>query len=103
MDPGPWDWPTYGQTPSTRSSVAPRSRRPRQQTLKEAWEFPTGDAVTATPTVVDGTVYVGSWDTKFYAINLATGKLDWAYQLDQQHGVTPYPGEDPATRHQTVD
>lgn len=61
--------------------------------LAPAWEFPTGDAVTATPTVVDGTVYVGSWDGWFYAIDFTTGALRWKYQLNAQHAVTPYPGE----------
>ena len=59
--------------------------------LQRAWFFPTGDAVTATPTVVDGTVYVGSWDTRFYAISLATGKLRWSYQLSQQDGGRAVP------------
>ncbi len=93
--PGPWDWPSFGHGPQhdfvgrttlTRSSV---------KDLKKAWFFRTGDAVTATPTVVAGTVYFGSWDTRFYAVNLVTGKLEWRFQLDQQHGVTPYPGEHP--------
>lgn len=60
-----------------------------------AWTFPTGDAVTATPTVVNGTVYVGSWDGWFYALDLETGVLRWKYQLQAQHGVTPYPGQQP--------
>ncbi len=60
-----------------------------------AWTFPTGDAVTATPTVVNGTVYVGSWDGWFYALDLETGALRWKYQLQAQHGVTPYPGQQP--------
>ena len=60
---GPWDWPTYGhdaqhtfhgRTTLTKSSV---------KTLRKAWFFPTGDAVTATPTVVGGTVYVGRGTT----------------------------------------
>lgn len=61
--------------------------------LHETWFFPTGDAVTATPTVVDGTVYVGSWDDYFYALDLATGHLRWKYRLTNQDAVTPYPGE----------
>ncbi len=64
-------------------------------TLHEAWFFPTGDAVTATPTIVGGVAYFGSWDTKFYAVDMATGKLRWSYQLDSQTAVTPYPGENP--------
>ena len=66
--PGPWDWPTYGhdaqhtfhgRTTLTKTSV---------RTLRQAWFFPTGDAVTATPTVVGDTVYAGSWDDYFYAL-----------------------------------
>ncbi len=90
---GPWDWPTYGhdaqhtfngRTTLTESSVVH---------LQKAWFFPTADAVTATPTVVDGTVYVGSWDDYFYALSLETGKIEWKVRLDSQNAITPYPGE----------
>jgi polyvinyl alcohol dehydrogenase (cytochrome) len=60
-----------------------------------AWTFPTGDAVTAAPTVVGGTVYVGSWDGYFYAIALGTGQLRWKFQLDSQPAVKPVPGQSP--------
>jgi len=75
--PGPTDWPTYGHdlqrtfhgvTTLTPSSV---------QTLAPAWFFPTGDAVTANPIVVNGTVYFGSWDGFFYAVDAATGAERW--------------------------
>ncbi len=91
--PGPWDWPGYGfdaqhtfngRTTLTSSTV---------KTLKKAWVFPTGDAVTASPTVVDGIVYVGSWDDTFYAVHLATGTLLWKTQVTAQNGVVPYPGQ----------
>jgi polyvinyl alcohol dehydrogenase (cytochrome) len=90
-----WEWPTYahdaqhtghGQTLLTPKTV---------KTLSVAWTFPTGDAVTATPTVVGGTVYVGSWDGWFYAVDLETGALRWKYQLQAQNAVTPYPGQHP--------
>ncbi len=60
-----------------------------------AWFFPTGDAVTATPTVVNGTVYVGSWDDYFYALDLETGAVRWKYKLSAQNAITPYPGQQP--------
>jgi polyvinyl alcohol dehydrogenase (cytochrome) len=92
---GPWDWPTYGHdaqhTFHGRTTLTPAT----VSTLRTAWYFPTGDAVTATPTVVDGTVYVGSWDDEFYALNLGTGTLRWRYHLSAQDAVTPYPGEQP--------
>ena len=57
--------------------------------LREAWSFPTGDAVTATPTVVRGTVYAGSWDGWFYAVALRTGRLRWKFRLHPQPAVQP--------------
>jgi len=91
--PGPWDWPTYGHdaqhTFAGRTTLTESSVR----TLRKAWLFPTGDSVTATPTVVGDTVYVGSWDDNFYAVNLETGKLRWKTQVSAQNGVKPYPAE----------
>jgi polyvinyl alcohol dehydrogenase (cytochrome) len=93
--PGPFDWPTYGHdaqhTFHGRTTLTAASAK----RLKVAWFFPTGDAVTATPTVVDGTVYVGSWDDYFYALNLETGTMRWRYKLRAQDAVTPYPGQNP--------
>ena len=65
------------------------------RTLRPAWFFPTGDAVTATPTVVGDTVFAGSWDDSFYALNLKTGKLRWKVRLASQNAITPYPGQHP--------
>ena len=92
---GPWDWPTYGhdaehtfhgRTTLTESSVG---------ALRTAWFFPTGDAVTATPTVVGDTVYAGAWDDYFYAIDLRKGTLRWKVRLSSQNAITPYPGQHP--------
>ncbi len=95
--PGPWDWPTYGHdaqhTFHGRTTLTPSTVK----TLKVAWFFPTGDAVTATPTVVHGTVYVGSWDGYFYALDLETGAIRWKYKLSPQDAVSPYPGMNPRT------
>lgn len=92
---GPWDWPGFGHdaqhTFSGRTTLTASSVRH----LRKAWFFPTGDVVSATPTVVDGTVYVGSWDDYFYAVDLSNGHLRWKYHLSDQHAVTPYPGENP--------
>jgi polyvinyl alcohol dehydrogenase (cytochrome) len=88
-----WDWPTYGHdaqhTFAGRTTLTESSAR----TLRKAWLFPTGDSVTATPTVVGDTVYVGSWDDNFYAVDLETGKLRWKTQVAAQNGVKPYPTE----------
>jgi outer membrane protein assembly factor BamB len=91
--PGPADWPTYGHDAQHTFHGATTLTPASVGALQPAWFVPTGDAVTATPTVVHGTVYVGSWDNLFYAVNLATGHLDWTFRLSPQHAVTPYPGE----------
>ncbi|MBV8302860.1 MAG: PQQ-binding-like beta-propeller repeat protein, partial [Acidimicrobiia bacterium] len=86
------DWPSFGHdaqhTFHGQTTLTPALAK----RLKPAWTFPTGDAVTATPTVAGGVVYAGSWDEHFYAVNLHTGKLEWQRHLSPQHGITPYPG-----------
>ncbi len=92
---GPWDWPTYGHDAQHTFHGRTTLTLSTAKRLKVAWFFPTGDVVTATPTVVDGTVYVGSWDDSFYALDLETGAVRWKYKLSPQDAVTPYPGQQP--------
>ena len=45
------------------------------------WEFETGAKVWASPAIgLDGTVYIGSWDNKLYAINGKTGGKLWEFE-----------------------
>lgn len=89
----PVDWRTYGHDLGRSfhgvTTLTPTAAR----TLAPAWFFPTGDAVTANPIVVAGTVYAGSWDGNFYAIDARTGTQRWKYVLKRQPAVTPRPGE----------
>lgn len=78
------DWSTYGRDAAhdfevpagcstiTQSNVA---------TLVPKWFFHTGSAVTASPAVVDGTLYVGSWNGDFYALDAATGAEEWEHTV----------------------
>ena len=43
------------------------------------WSQPTGGYIESGPAVANGVVYVGSDDTKVYAMNAATGKVIWSY------------------------
>jgi glucose dehydrogenase len=79
--PSPWDWPTYGHDAQHTFHGPTTLNQSSVTSLKVAWFFPTGDSVSATPTVVNGTVYVGSWDDYFYALNFETGALRWKYKL----------------------
>jgi outer membrane protein assembly factor BamB len=86
------NWPLYGRDLSHTFSNSNSKINPRNvSSLVPAWTFPTGDAVTASPAVVDGVVYVGSWDGYFYAIDAATGNQKWKVQLDCQASVVPLP------------
>jgi len=44
------------------------------------WSFETGNDISSSPTVVDGTVYIGSDDTNIYAISAENGSEQWTYQ-----------------------
>ncbi len=92
---GPWDWPTYGHDAQHTFSGRTTLTEASAKRLEQAWFFHTADVVTATPTVVGGTVYVGSWDDYFYALNLETGAVRWKVRLSSQNAITPYPGQVP--------
>jgi polyvinyl alcohol dehydrogenase (cytochrome) len=87
------DWPTYGHDPQHTFHGLTTLTKRTVRTLRVAWKFPTGDAVTATPTVVNRTVYVGSWDGYFYALAFGSGALRWKFKLDPQPAVVPVPGQ----------
>lgn len=78
------DWPTFGHDVAHSFDVAP-SCSPitgsNVATLLPAWFFHAKDSITASPAVVDGVLYVGSWDGTFYALDAATGSLHWSFQI----------------------
>jgi len=71
---GPRQWPMFrGDPEHTASSNSGPTN------LSFRWKFTTGGAVISSPTVVDGKVYVGSYDKKIYALNALTGALIWNF------------------------
>lgn len=90
----PPDWPMYGgNLARTFAASGSAVNRGNVSTLKLAWSFPTGDAVSASPAVVGGVVYAGSWDGYFYALDAGSGALRWKFQLDCQDGMRPMPAQ----------
>jgi polyvinyl alcohol dehydrogenase (cytochrome) len=75
-------WPTWGQSEARRFSYPCESEIAPDTVgdLAQAWFFNTGDVVTATPAVVDGTLYVGDWAGTFYAVDADTGDEIWSYE-----------------------
>jgi outer membrane protein assembly factor BamB/tRNA A-37 threonylcarbamoyl transferase component Bud32 len=46
------------------------------------WKFQTGDEVRSSPVVHDGTLYIGSYDAKLYALEARTGRQQWAFTTE---------------------
>ena len=46
------------------------------------WTFTTGGEIHSSPIIVDGKIYIGSGDSKIYAIDKNTGKEVWSYESD---------------------
>jgi outer membrane protein assembly factor BamB len=86
-------WPTFGRTQQRSFHGATTLTQADAPMLQETWFVPADDAVTATPIVANGTVYVGSWDGVFRAVSLATGKLRWKFKVKPQPAVKPVPGD----------
>lgn len=53
------------------------------------WEFEADDSFAATPLLIDGTLYVGSHDERFYAIDPETGDEEWSVDLETSLRPTP--------------
>ena len=59
------------------------------ETGTEQWAFETGRHVMSSPTVVDGTVFVGSNDNNLYAVDTETGTEQWAFQTGDRVMSSP--------------
>jgi len=49
---------------------------------KVIWEYETGDAITASAALYEGTLYVGSWDMNMYAFDPVSSALKWQQPID---------------------
>jgi outer membrane protein assembly factor BamB len=45
----------------------------------QEWSYATGAKLISSPTVADGTVYIGSYDNKLYALDASSGSQQWSY------------------------
>jgi polyvinyl alcohol dehydrogenase (cytochrome) len=79
------DWPTYLHDAQRSASSADETvlSPANAAGLVKLWAFKTGRAVAASPTVVAGTLYVGSWDGYEDALDATTGALKWKTFLGQ--------------------
>jgi outer membrane protein assembly factor BamB len=82
--PGSQDWPTFLHD-NQRSSASGETilSSATAPILQKQWAYLTGGGVAASPTIVGGVVYVGSWDGYEYAIDANLGTLKWKTFLGQ--------------------
>jgi outer membrane protein assembly factor BamB len=75
----------YGHDPARSFAQSRRCteiNRRRVSTLLPSWFVPTADSVTASPAVVDGVAYVGSWDGVMHALDERTGAERWHFAIN---------------------
>ncbi len=83
------NWPfAGGNLDDTRDAAAEHIISPSTvPTLKPRWTLTTGGDVSATPTVVNGTVYVPDWGGNLWAVSAATGKVVWKNPITRYSGI----------------
>ncbi|MCY4133324.1 MAG: PQQ-binding-like beta-propeller repeat protein [bacterium] len=96
------DWPMWGHgIDRTFSYPCDSGINPdTAASLRRIWYFNTSDVVTAAPVVVDGTLYVGDWAGRFYALDAADGTELWHYDSEYHDNV--YAGQITSSASYTV-
>ena len=59
------------------------------------WKFTAADKVYSSPTLDDGTIYLGSNDHSLYAINQESGQLKWRFKTGGNIESTPATADGP--------
>ncbi|HEV2450122.1 MAG TPA: PQQ-binding-like beta-propeller repeat protein [Thermoplasmata archaeon] len=86
---GAWPFYEYGQNRSGYSTAESTLSRTNAAKLVLLWNVTLPGPVVASPTEVNGTVYVGSWDGYEYALSAANGSVRWKTFL----GVENFSGQ----------
>lgn len=70
-------------TPSTIAFVSGEGVLP-------VWEFACEDEIFSSPTIAEGTVYIGCYDTNLYALDAKTGRFIWKYATEGGIASSPF-------------
>ena len=94
---GSWPFPN-GDSANTRQAPASTISSANVSKLRQAWTFRITSpsdagvgAMTMSPVVVDGVVYIQDMQANVYAVDLATGKLRWEHQFNTRELGGPGP------------
>ena len=83
------NWPTYGGNPAgTRYSTLKQITRENVSRLEVAWTYDTGDAFKGSemqcqPIVIRGILYATTPKLRVFALDAATGKLQWSFDPNE--------------------
>jgi outer membrane protein assembly factor BamB len=80
-------WPQF-QGNAARTGYHPEISAPSPPVTKD-WQFETGHKICSSPTVADGTVFVGGEDGKLYAVDASTGEEVWHFNTGRIVGDSP--------------
>ncbi|GIM92996.1 outer membrane protein assembly factor BamB family protein [Paractinoplanes toevensis] len=88
-DAGPEQWPMAGQNINDTHHQAAEHKISAANVgrLKPRWTLTTAGAVSATPTVVDGVVYVPDYGGKLWAVAATSGRVLWSKDIADYTGV----------------
>ena len=89
------DWLSYhGDLAGDRYSRLEKINRSNIRKLTPVWKFliPTSSRLQATPTVVDGIMYMTGWN-ELYALDATTGHQIWAYHEPHTNGILSEAGQ----------
>lgn len=64
--------------------------------IEPRWKFKTEDEIRVSPIIFRDMVYVGSYDTNIWALNLATGEFAWKFPTNA--GIASAPVVDPSSK-----
>ena len=75
--------------PLGKSAAGNESKAENKKAGTVLWEFETGDEVLSSPVVgIKNTLYIGSNDNKYYALDCISGKKKWEFKTGQFLGTT---------------
>ena len=62
--------------------MGPKTGPIMNEGIKPLWKFKCEDEIRGTPTIHQGSLYIGSYDHNLYALDAAEGKFQWKYPTD---------------------
>jgi len=74
-------WNSFGYDPQNTSYKATSNIG---EDVETEWKHMTGNKVLSSPSVVDSTVYVGSWEGSVYALDHRAGDTEWEFETEKE-------------------